>query len=180
VTPALQKLQIRTIPPAKTLDITVGSTCARATDMETIDLVESVTERVIRCAIAVHTALGPGLLESMYRDCLLIEMKEAGLVVETERMVTLEYKGQRIGRHLKIDLLVQGCVIVELKAVDRLHPVHLAQVITYLKLADCPAGLLMNFNVTSLRAGLRRLKHPDLYSRKAEPVSAVHHPLETP
>ena len=71
----------------------------------------------------------------------------------------MAYKGLRIRSELKLDLLIEGCVVVELKSVDRLRRVHLAQVITYLKLTGCPAGLLMNFNVTSLRTGLRRLQH---------------------
>lgn len=86
--------------------------------------------------------------------------------MESERRVSLTYRGQSVGDNLKMDLLVEGCVIVEVKAVDSIHPVHLAQVITYLKLTGCPAGLLMNFNVTSLRAGLKRLVHPDLYVKK--------------
>ena len=80
--------------------------------------------------------------------------------------VNLEYKGRRIRNTLRLDLLVEGVVVVELKSVERLHPVHSAQVITYLKLTGCPAGLLMNFNETSLRAGLKRLDHPDRHVRK--------------
>jgi GxxExxY protein len=128
--------------------------------------VEALTEKVIGCAIEVHRTLGPGLLESVYRECMIIEVRGEHLCVESERHVPLEYKGQRIKGQLKLDLLVEGCVVVELKAVDHLHPVHLAQVITYLKLTGYPAGLLMNFNSTSLRAGLRRLEHPDRYAKK--------------
>ena len=128
--------------------------------------VEALTEKVIGCAIEVHRTLGPGLLESVYRECMIIEMRGEHLCVESERHVPLEYKGQRIKGQLKLDLLVEGFVVVELKAVDHLHPVHLAQVITYLKLTGYPAGLLMNFNSTSLRAGLRRLDHPDRYAKK--------------
>jgi GxxExxY protein len=131
--------------------------------MPTIEYLNRLTERIIGCAIEVHRIFGPGLLESVYRACLIIELTREHLRVESERSVTLEYKGQRIKGTLKLDLLVEGCVIVELKAVDRIHPIHLAQVITYLKLTGCPAGLLMNFNAASLRAGLRRFKssrHP--------------------
>jgi GxxExxY protein len=128
--------------------------------------VEALTEKVIGCAIEVHRTLGPGLLESVYRECMIIEVRGEHLCVESERHVPLEYKGQRIKGQLKLDLLVEGCVVVELKAVDNLHPVHLAQVITYLKLTGYPAGLLMNFNSTSLRAGLKRLNHPDRYVKK--------------
>jgi iron complex transport system substrate-binding protein len=87
--------------------------------------------------------------------------------MDGHRRVSLSYKGERIGGDLKLDLMVEGRVIVEVKAVERFHPVHLAQVITYLKLTGCPVGLLMNFNTTSLRAGLKRLVHPDLYVKRS-------------
>ena len=132
----------------------------------TLAEVEEVTEKIIGWAIEVHRILGPGLLESVYRDCMIIEMRRHQLRVDSERHVPLYYKGQRINGGLKLDLLVEGCVVVEVKAVERLHPVHLAQVITYLKLTGCPAGLLMNFNATTLRAGLKRLSHPDRYVKK--------------
>ena len=127
---------------------------------------ESLTEKIIGCAIAVHRELGPGLLESVYRECLFIELGAANLRSEVERRLQLQYRGQPIASTLRVDLLIEGCIVVEVKAVDQLHPVFLAQVITYLKLANCPAGLLINFNVTSLRAGLRRLDHPHLYRKK--------------
>ena len=97
---------------------------------------------------------------------MIIEMGREHLRVESERHIPLDYKGQHISGWLKLDLLVDGCVIVESKAVERLHPVHSAQVITYLKLTGCPAGLLMNFNATTLKAGLKRLDHPDRYVKK--------------
>jgi GxxExxY protein len=128
--------------------------------------VDGLTERVIGSAIEVHRILGPGLLESVYRECLIIEMKAEGLHVEIERNMRIDYKGHRVGGGLRLDLLVNGCVAVELKAVERLLPIHLAQVISYLKLTGCPAGLLMNFNSTTLRTGLRRLDHPDRYAKK--------------
>ena len=128
--------------------------------------VDALTEKVIGCAIQVHRTLGPGLLESVYRECMIIETKREHLRVESERYVHLEYRGQRIRCELKLDLLVENCVVVELKAVERLHPIHLAQVITYLKLTGCPAGLLLNFNSTTLRGGLKRLDHPDFYVKK--------------
>ena len=98
--------------------------------------VEDLTERIIGCAIEVHRILGPGLLESVYRECLIIEMRREHLRVESERHISIDYKGQRIGGGLKLDLLVEGCIVVELKAAERLHPVNLAQVITYLKITD--------------------------------------------
>jgi GxxExxY protein len=128
--------------------------------------VEALTEKIIGCAIEVHRNLGPGLLESVYRECLIVELQVEALHVESERQVPLEYKGRRIRGSLKMDLVVENCVVVELKAVDRMHPVHLAQVITYLKLTGLPAGLLMNFHSTTLTAGLKRLHHPDRYVKK--------------
>ena len=135
-------------------------------DEATAKDLDPLTEKVIGCGIEVHRVLGPGLLESIYRDSLAIEIRRENLRVERDRRVALTYKGERIGGDLKLDLMVEGRVIVEVKAVERIHPVHLAQVITYLKLTGCPVGLLMNFNTTSLRAGLKRLVHPDLYVKK--------------
>ena len=83
--------------------------------------------------------------------------------MELERRVPIVYRGEAIRTKLRVDLIVDGRVVVEIKAVDRLHPVHQAQVITYLKLTGCPAGLLFNFNTTSIRQGLKRLDRPDIY-----------------
>ena len=130
-----------------------------------VDL-EDVTQTIIGCAIEVHRVLGPGLLESVYRECMTIEMTRVGLRVESELQVILEYKGQRVGGRLRLDLLVDSCVVLEIKAVERLHPIHSAQVITYLKVSGHPAGLLMNFNATTLKGGLKRLDHSDLYIKK--------------
>ena len=128
--------------------------------------IDELTELVIKCAIAVHQALGPGLLESVYRDCLLIELRANGLSVEVERRVAIVYRGQEIRDGLRTDILVDGRLVLEIKAVDRLHPVHQAQVITYLKLGEFAAGLILSFNTTSLRAGLKRVDHPDVYAQK--------------
>jgi GxxExxY protein len=127
---------------------------------------ERVRERIIGCAIEVHRILGPGLLESIYRECLLTEMRRERLRVESERPVALAYKGEHINASLRLDLLVEQLVVVELKAVERLHQIHLAQVITYLKLTGYSTGLLMNFNAVTLTAGLKRLTHPDYYVKK--------------
>jgi len=116
-------------------------------------LLDPLKERVIGCAINVHRVFGPGLLESIYQRCMVIELRAAGLSVERERRVLLKHRDLSLGPGLKIDLIVSGCLIVEVKAVERIHPVHLAQVITYLKLTGLPEGLLMNFNTTSLRSG---------------------------
>ena len=128
--------------------------------------IEQLKDTVIGCGIEVHRTLGPGLLESVYRDCLLIEVRNQSLRAERERLVPLEYKGTPLSTGLKIDVLVEECLIIEVKAVEVYHPVHLAQLVTYLKLTGHPAGLLMNFNVTSLRSGLRRADHPTRYEKK--------------
>ena len=132
------------------------------------DRINALTEQVIGTAIEVHRHLGPGLLESIYRQCLMMELQANQLRFESERFVPIEYKGCRVRGGLKLDLLVEDCLVVELKAVETLHTVHSAQVLTYLRLTGFPAGLLINFNVTALRIGLRRLDHPDRYERKKQ------------
>jgi GxxExxY protein len=123
---------------------------------------EQLTQGIIGCAIRVHEAFGPGLLESIYKDCLVIELMASGLAVDTTRRISLSYRGQDVGAHFSPDTVVQDTVIVELKAVEALARVHTAQVITYLKLANLPIGLLINFNVELLVNGVRRLVRPDL------------------
>ena len=91
------------------------------------DRVDALTERVIGCAIEVHRTLGPGLLESVYRECLVVEIEGSGLRVETARRVPIDYKGRRIHAELQLDLFVDDCLVVELKAVERIHPVHLVE-----------------------------------------------------
>jgi len=124
-----------------------------------------LTEAIIRAAIEVHRRLGPGLLESLYRDALVIELRLAGLQVLIEQTVPVYYRGQRLRDGLRVDMIVNGLIVVEIKAVDRVHPVHQAQVITYLKLTGTPVGLLFNFNATTVRAGMKRLEHPDEYPK---------------
>ena len=129
--------------------------------------INRLTERIIGCAIEIHRTLGAGLLESVYRECMIVELIANDLHVESELYVPLKYKTHQLKGHLQLDLLVEGCVVVELKAVELIHPVHLAQVITYLKLTGYPVGLLMNFNATTLRAGLKRLYHPHQDDKKS-------------
>ena len=117
--------------------------------------------------------LGAGLLESVYRECMIIELAHAQLCFELERSIKLTYKGVPINSSLRLDLIVEGIVVVELKAIECIHPIHLSQVITYLKLTDCPAGLLLNFNVTSMRNGVRRLDHPNLYTPKSKETEQI-------
>jgi len=124
---------------------------------------DQLSERVIACAIAVHRTLGPGLLESIYRDCLALELVAADIHVDSECHVPVVYRGERVAGNLVLDLVVDQSLVIEVKAVERLAPVHLAQVITYLKITGYPVGLLMNFNATTLRAGLKRCEHPDIF-----------------
>lgn len=116
-----------------------------------------ITEQIIGSAIKVHKALGPGLLESAYHECLCYELKKVGLQVEKEKAFPLVYENVKLDCGYRADLFVENKIIVELKAVDALNDVHLAQVLTYLKLANCKLGLLINFNVTQLTKGLKRV-----------------------
>ena len=129
------------------------------------DAIEWVAHRVIGGAIEVHRTLGPGLLEAVYRECLTVELRDRGMLVECECAVPIVYKGRRVKCPLKIDLLVERSVVVEVKAVNRLHPVYDAQLITHLTLAGFQAGLLLNFNEVLLKNGLRRLDHPNRYAK---------------
>jgi len=116
-----------------------------------------ISKRVLDAAFKVHTALGPGLLESSYQECLFYELKKAGLRVEKERPLPLVYEEVKLECGYRVDLFIERKFIVEIKAVDKLNDVHLAQVLTYLKLAEIRLGLLINFNVASLKNGIRRV-----------------------
>ena len=118
---------------------------------------------VIGAALTVHTALGAGLMERPYDVCLCYELAQLGLKFEHQLKLPVTYKGIAIPLAYRVDFLVEDCLIVEVKCVEKLLPVHTAQLITYLKLTNLPAGLLMNFNDTTLKAGLRRVDHPDRY-----------------
>jgi len=115
------------------------------------------TETIIGAAIEVHRVLGPGLLESTYEACLADELAERGLKVERQKALPVKYREVLLDCGYRIDLLVEDMVIVELKVVDRLAPIHEAQLLSYLRLSGMPVGLLLNFNVTELRRGIRRL-----------------------
>jgi GxxExxY protein len=123
-------------------------------DREALD---RITLAIIQAGIEVHRHLGPGLLEGLYRECLLFELRARGLKVIVEELIPIFYKGQRLYGHYRIDLLVEDTVIVELKSMETVLPVHYAQVLTYLRLTDKPVGLLINFNVSYLRQGVRRI-----------------------
>jgi GxxExxY protein len=121
------------------------------------DGLNAITETTIGAAIAVHRELGPGLLESAYEACLVYELSERGVAVERQKTLPVVYRGAKVDCGYRIDLLVEGCVVVELKAVDKLDPIHTAQLLSYLKLSGCRVGLLINFHVKMLRDGIRRV-----------------------
>ena len=120
---------------------------------------QQITGEIIGAAIEVHRELGPGLLESSYEICLARELELRGISFEFEKPLPLEYKGVRLDCGYRLDLLVSGAVIVEVKSVEKLAPIHDAQLLTYLKLTGVKVGLLINFNVVVLKAGLKRLVH---------------------
>lgn len=112
---------------------------------------------VIGCGLKVHKALGPGLLENAYLECLVYELKKLDLRVEKQKAIPLIYNEVKLEVGYRADLVVEEKLIVELKAVESLTDVHLAQLLTYLRLADCKLGLLMNFNTLLFRDGVRRV-----------------------
>ena len=116
----------------------------------------SLSNTIIGAAIEVHKELGPGLLESVYEDCLKVELEMKGLNVKTQIDLPLIYKGKDTGKNYRIDMLVDDSFIVELKAVEEIRPLHEVQLVTYLKLADIKMGLLINFNVPKLKYGIKR------------------------
>ena len=123
----------------------------------TLHRLNHISYLIIQAAIEVHRILGPGLLESIYRACLIYELRERGLTVVAEQQMPLRYKGLSFDAAYRIDLLVENDVIVELKSIASILDVHEAQVLSYLRLADKPLGLLINFNVTLLVQGVRRI-----------------------
>ena len=116
-----------------------------------------LTGKIIQCAIEVHKALGPGLLESAYKECLYHELQEVGLKVEKEKALPLVYKDVKLDCGYRIDLLVENQIVLEFKSVDALNDIHMAQILTYLKLQNLRYGLLINFNVAKLKDGIRRI-----------------------
>lgn len=117
---------------------------------------DQISDKIIGAAIEVHRNLGPGLLESTYEACLVQELVPRGVSVRRQVELPVRYKGQLIECGYRIDLLVEELVVVELKAVDKVLPVHEAQLLTYLRLANLPLGLILNFNVTQLISGITR------------------------
>ena len=117
-----------------------------------------LTYKIIGCAYDVHKALGPGLLESTYEKCLCYELEKLGIKYEKQKELPINYKGITIDNGYRIDILVEDKIVIELKSVEILQPIHSAQLMTYLKLSQKQLGLLINFNVTNLQNGIRRYK----------------------
>ncbi|MGB0681256.1 MAG: GxxExxY protein [Magnetovibrionaceae bacterium] len=118
---------------------------------------DPLTSQIIGLAIEVHRELGPGLLESAYEECLARELTNASLGFERQKQIPVHYKGEPVTPGFRVDLLVENEVVVELKAVEKLLPIHEAQVLTYLKLGGFPTGLIMNFHAMPLKSGIKRL-----------------------
>ncbi|MDI9310001.1 MAG: GxxExxY protein [Limnohabitans sp.] len=118
---------------------------------------EEISKIVFDCALKVHKALGPGLLESAYEECLFYELKKTGLKVEKQKSLPFIYEEVKLDVGYRIDIIIEDKFIVEIKSVESLNEVHLAQLLTYLKLTDCKLGLLINFNVKLLKTGVKRV-----------------------
>ncbi|MBC7879160.1 MAG: GxxExxY protein [Anaerolineales bacterium] len=119
--------------------------------------IEAIATDIVDCAIKVHKVLGPGLLESTYQHCHAYELRKRGRDAQTEVKLPILYEDQKIDAGYRIDTLVDGLVIVENKAVETLHPIHQAQLLTYLKLSGCKIGFLLNWNVKLMKDGIRRV-----------------------
>jgi GxxExxY protein len=118
--------------------------------------INEITQKIIGCSIEVHKNLGPGLLESAYEECLAFELEREGLQVRRQQPTPIVYKDIKLDCGYRIDMIVENTIIVELKVVDEINPVHVAQILTYLKFSNKRIGLLINFNVTVLKHGIRR------------------------
>ena len=130
--------------------------------------VNSITEAIIGAGIEVHRTIGPGLLESAYEECLCRELQLRRIAFQRQLALPVRYKGLALETGYRLDLLVEGQVVVEIKAIESLMPVHSAQLLTYMKLGGWPAGLLMNFHTAVLKDGIRRLINP-LSNRSQSP-----------
>ncbi len=115
-----------------------------------------ISRKVLDCCFAVHSYLGPGLLESVYKECLEIEFRSQGLLCQRELSFPMAYRNVPVASALRLDFLIEDLIVLEVKAVERLHPVHQAQTLTYLRLSRRPIGLLVNFTTPSLRDGIKR------------------------
>ena len=119
--------------------------------------IEEVAKIIVDAAIKVHRALGPGLLESAYQQCLAHELRKRGLRVECEVLLPIMYEGLQVDAGYRIDMLVANCIVIENKTVDFLLPIHEAQLLTYLKLSNCQLGFLLNWNLRLMKDGIRRM-----------------------
>ena len=127
------------------------------TETSNMQIENELATEVIGAAIIVHKSLGPGLLESAYKECLYYELVKKGLYVEKEKALPLIYEEIKLDCGYRLDLLVENKLIIEIKAVEGLNDIHLAQVLTYLKVSGCKLGLLINFNVLKVKDGIRRI-----------------------
>lgn len=125
--------------------------------MHSLEQINEITRKIIGSGFSIHTALGPGLLESSYKACLMYELGLAGLSVEKEKPLPLIYKEVKLDIGYRLDLWVEKAVVVEIKTVETLTDVHIAQTLTYMKLTGSKVGLLINFNVKDLKKGIKRL-----------------------
>jgi GxxExxY protein len=122
-----------------------------------VDCAENVIDRVLTAVTNVHRALGPGLLESVYELALSVELTEAGISAQRQVAVPVCYRGRDLGTGFRADMIVAGCLLLELKSVDDFHPIHMAQIITYPKLLNVKRGYLINFSVKLLKHGTKRV-----------------------
>ena len=129
-----------------------------------LDDLEATARKVIDCGYRIHRDLGPGLLESAYEALLGAALEQGGLSVRRQVPIRMNYNGVVVDNAFKIDMLVEGCLVVELKSIERLAPLHGKQVLTYLRLMDLPLGVLMNFGQATFKDGLRRISN-DYYGR---------------
>ncbi len=118
---------------------------------------EEIFSSLLNAAFSVHSALGPGLLESAYEECLYFELLESGLYVEKQKPMPLVYKEVKLDAGYRVDLMVENQIVVEIKSVEALNDIHMSQILTYLKLSGCNLGLLVNFNVRHLKEGIKRV-----------------------
>ncbi|MGO9688870.1 MAG: GxxExxY protein [Syntrophobacteraceae bacterium] len=131
--------------------------------------IDEITGQVVDAAFKLHTRFGPGLLESVYELVLARELEQRGLMVERQKPVSFEFDGLRFEDAFRVDLLVEGCVVVELKSVETLAPVHSKQVLTYIRLLNLPVGLLINFGAATMKEGLQRVVNNYRPSSSAPP-----------
>jgi GxxExxY protein len=150
------------------LSVRIGVAIARNGGMLIAASFNPMTKRILDAAVEVHRDVGPGLPESIYVECLELELRDRELTFERQRVVPVFYKGRRLRTRYRVDLVVDATVIVEVKSISEILPVHKAQVITYLRVTNCPVGLLINFNVPRLMDGVRRLINPR-YKQSVDP-----------